>query len=315
MQTIAAFLIRCLVGVMQALPLKWVAGIGRLCGWVAWVLRVPHRQVAIDNIRMAFPEKTPGEVKGIARENLLRIGENYASALKTASFGAEQVAEICPVAGLENLPSFTAPGAPRNCIVAIGHFGNFELNSTMAGMVEGLWGATTYRGLDQPAFNEIMTMLRNKSGCRFFERRSEAAELKAALNAGGVLLGLLSDQHAGRSGVWSPFFGRLCSTTPAPAVFALRYDAPLFTSICYRVGLGRWRIEMGDEIPTHEQGKAREIEAVVADMNAAFERAIRRDPANWFWVHKRWKKPPSKISAALRRGAESGDPGTEAAPL
>ena len=312
MQRIAAFLIRVFVRLMQALPLTWVAAAGRFGGWVAWTLRVPHRKVALDNLTKAFPEKPAREVQRIARENLLRIGENYASALKTAAFTVQEVARICSVVGLEKFPHFTRPDAPRNCIVAIGHFGNFELYATMAGMVAGLQGATTYRGLDQPAFNEIMTMLRNKSGCRFFERRSDAGELKAALNAGGILLGLLSDQHAGRSGVWGPLFGRICSTTPAPAVFAMRYDAPLYTAICYRKGLGKWQIEIGDQIATEENGKTRPIEAVVEEMNAAFEQAIRRDPANWFWVHKRWKKPPAKITSALRRDAESASPGTGA---
>jgi KDO2-lipid IV(A) lauroyltransferase len=89
-----------------------------------------------------------------------------------------------------------------------------------------------------------------------------------------------------------PFFGRDCATSVAPAVFALRYDCPLHTAICYRVGLGQWRIEISDEIPTREHGQARTVEAITADINREFETAVRRDPANWFWVHNRWK--PSK---------------------
>jgi len=54
--------------------------------------------------------------------------------------------------------------------------------------------------------------------------------------------------------------------------------------------LGRWRIEIGDEIPTREHGQARGIEAITTDINQAFELAVRRDPANWFWVHNRWKR-------------------------
>ena len=47
--------------------------------------------------------------------------------------------------------------------------------------------------------------------------------------------------------------------------------------------------EAGEEIPTHENGAVRSIEAIMGDVNRAFEKAIRRDPANWFWVHNRWK--------------------------
>src|ERR1041384_790525 len=110
------------------------------------------------------------------------------------------------------------------------------------------------------------------------------------MTARGVLLGLLADQHAGAAGLRLPFFGRECSTSSAPAVFALRYQLPLFTGICYRIGLARWRIEAGAEIPTRDaEGRPRPTEEIMLDVNRAYEAAIRRDPANWFWVHKRWK--------------------------
>jgi KDO2-lipid IV(A) lauroyltransferase len=135
--------------------------------------------------------------------------------------------------------------------------------------------------------------LRCRSGCLFFERRSGAAALKAALAKSGILLGILSDQHAGDHGAHVPFFGRLCSTTAAPAVFALRYRCPLHVGLCFRTALGRWRIEVGDAIPIFENGHPRAAADIMRDVNKAFEAAILRDPANWFWVHNRWKlKPP-----------------------
>jgi lauroyl/myristoyl acyltransferase len=185
-------------------------------------------------------------------------------------------------------------GAPNNRIVAIGHFGNFEIYTALSRCVPGYRGATTYRALKQAGFDRLLLELRQRSGCLCFERRTQARELIHALSQKGIVLGLLSDQHAGAKGVWAPFFGRECSTTPAAAVFALRYDSPLNTAIIYRVGLARWTVEIGDEIPTHENGVPREIDAIMRDVNAAFEAAIRRDPANWFWVHKRWKQKPTR---------------------
>ena len=71
----------------------------------------------------------------------------------------------------------------------------------------------------------------------------------------------------------------------------------MHTGICYRVGLARWRIEAGQRIPTHENGQPRALEAIMGDVNRAFEAAVRRDPANWFWVHNRWKKYRPKHGA------------------
>jgi KDO2-lipid IV(A) lauroyltransferase len=59
------------------------------------------------------------------------------------------------------------------------------------------------------------------------------------------------------------------------------------------VSLGRWRIEAGPEIPTHADGHPRPTADIMRDVNRAFEVAVRRDPANWFWLHKRWKPGPA----------------------
>ena len=61
---------------------------------------------------------------------------------------------------------------------------------------------------------------------------------------------------------------------------------------CQRTALARWRIELGDEIPVRHNGRDRSTADITADINAALEAAIHRDPANWFWVHNRWKTIP-----------------------
>src|SRR5208283_2010913 len=111
--------------------------------------------------------------------------------------------------------------------------------------------------------------LREPSGCLYFERRFDAPALKAFMNQPGVVLGLLCDQSGGA--VRGPFLGQDCSTTAAPAVFALRYHCALIIGVCYRVGLARWRIEAGPEIPTRENGHPRSPAAIMGDVNRAFE--------------------------------------------
>lgn len=294
MDTLLYLLARGLIGALQALPLSWVARIGRVGGGLAYRLDKRHRRVTIENLTRCFArEMSQTEIQALALENFKRLGENYCCAVKTSSMTLPEVRKICEVSGLEKLSRTPASNVLGNRVVAIGHFGNFELNAILGQSIPSLRPATTYRGLRQPALNKLMQSLRGKSGCQFFERRTEAAALKAALHKGGLLLGLLSDQHAGNNGLWVPFFGEECSTSAAPALLALRYDAPLHTAVCYRTAPGRWRVEVGDEIPTKIGGHPRPIAEIALAINQAFEIAVRRDPANWFWVHKRWKARPS----------------------
>jgi KDO2-lipid IV(A) lauroyltransferase len=283
---------RILVALVQRLPLRMVARLGRAGGALGYYLDGRHRRVALKNLTMCFgQEKPPAEITALAIENFRRLGENYACAVKTASMTAEQLRPHFEFVGVEKILPLASEPAKASRVVAIGHFGNFELYARFSQFGPGFPCATTYRALPQPALNRVMQSLRERSGCRFFERRTEATALKGAMNEGGVLLGLLSDQRAHRGGLRLPFLGHECLTSAAPAVFALRYRCPLYTSVCYRTRLAHWRIEVGEEIPTHKNGLPRPTREIMSDVNRAFEVAVRRDPANWFWVHNRWKLP------------------------
>lgn len=289
MDTLLYLIARTLIALLQALPLRGVARLGRVIGGGIYWIDGRHRRVATNNLARCFPEKSRAEIKQIARENFHRIGENFACAIKTAAMSAPQLLRhikyVVP-------PEFQPPEGvtPPSVVVAIGHFGNFELYARFGVYCRGYQGATTYRGLRQPALNRLLQSLRATSNCLFFERRFDAEKLKAAMNRPGMMLGLLCDQSAGQHAMQLPFLGHNASTSPAVALFALRYKCPLYTAICYRVGLAQWRVETGAQIPTHENGEPRSTADIMRDVNAAFEVAIRRDPANWFWVHNRWKR-------------------------
>lgn len=275
---------------LQALPLRTVARIGRAGGALAYWIDARHRHVALNNLTMCFgAEKSPKEIRQIARENFKRIGESYCCAIKTSAMSSEQLRPHLQFKGGDRLYPEPFTKVPPTRVVAIGHFGNFELYARFGDVVPGVQTATTYRAIRPERLNQLLLQIRRRSKALYFERRTEAAALKSAMTQPGMLLGLLVDQHAGKSGVWVPFFGKECCTNTGPAVFALRYNCKLFTGFCFRTGLAQWRLEAGDEIPTHEDGKPRPIAAITTDINRSFEAAIRRDPANWFWVHKRWK--------------------------
>jgi lauroyl/myristoyl acyltransferase len=290
MDTLLYWFARALVVFMQALPLRAVARIGRAGGAMAFWLDARHRRVALQNLQMVFGgEKSPPEIRALAKENFRRIGENYCCAIKTAAMNPEAMKPHFEFVGAEKILPHQANAGPQSRIVAIGHFGNFELYARFGQFVPIFKCATTYRALKQPALNRLMQSLRERSGCRFFERRTEGKALRVCMSDTGLLLGLTADQHEGRGGLRLPFLGLDCMTSTAPAIFALRYHCPLHTAICYRIGLAKWRIEGSDEIPTRENNAPRSVEAITRDVNRDFEIAIRRDPANWFWVHRRWK--------------------------
>jgi KDO2-lipid IV(A) lauroyltransferase len=288
LNTLIYYLGRVAILCIQCLPLRLVARLGRLGGGLVFHLDVRHRRVAVQNLAMCFGrEKSPAEIQALARENFRRIGENYACAIKTAGMSFEQLQPHLEFKGFEKLPQPGADGPAPSIVAAIGHFGNFELYARIQNIRPDLQGATTYRGLKQSGVNRLMQSLRRVNRCRFFERRTEGDHLREVMNRGGVIIGLLVDQHS--LGLHGPFLGHPCHTNLAAAVLALRYDCKLFPIICQRLGLAQWRLEVGERIQTRDAGAPRSSQTIMGDVNQALEAAVRSDPANWFWVHRRWK--------------------------
>lgn len=301
---------RLLIWMLQSIPLTWAARVGRFAGWIGWLLDRRHRAAALDNLRLAFGcELTESAIQAIGSEHFKRLGENYASAIKTASMSD---AELRPHLEFINYPE-TLPAAKGISVYAIGHFGNFEIIARMQAWAENRRLVTTYRALRSKVLDGLLQELRRKSGILYFERTKDAAALRSTLHRGDILFGILSDQHAGKRGLWIPFFGRHCSTTAAPAVYALRFRAKLFVGTCFRTRLAHWRLEFSEPIPTHSpDGKARSPEEIMTEVNQRLEQSVRRDPANWFWVHRRWKAPsafqsqPASMEIPLK-GCPSGE--------
>jgi len=165
---------RALVAGIQALPLTWVAGLGRLCRRLGYWVDARHRRVALSNLMMCLgQEKSPAEIRALARENFRRIGENFACGIKTAAMGFDELRARVEFVGDSRIIS--PPADPQGVVAAIGHFGNFELYARFGQFAPAYKCATTYRGLRQPSLNRLLQSLRERSGCLSLSAVSTAA--------------------------------------------------------------------------------------------------------------------------------------------
>ena len=139
---------------------------------------------------------------------------------------------------------------------------------------------------------------RSRFGLEVFERSEGFGKAIELLRSGGGV-GILMDQHAGDGGLWTPFFGRLASTTPLPALLARRTQAELMGFAVHTDGFARWRAVAEPPI----EGTGESIQKLTACGNEILEKQVRRAPEDWFWVHNRWKTPrPNFLLARYKRG-------------
>jgi KDO2-lipid IV(A) lauroyltransferase len=186
----------------------------------------------------------------------------------------------------------------KGVVLVGGHIGNWELLSHAYARA-GLPMNAIAKPLYDPRLTALADRMRRQFGTKILWR-GEASVGKDMLRVfkRGEILGLLIDQDTKVQGTFVPFFGRLAYTPIAAATLAMRFEAPIILSWAQRypdgfeVHVERLRFAASGE-------GERDVAELTAQLTARLEKAIRRVPAQWVWLHKRWKtRPPSGDSAA-----------------
>ncbi len=287
---------------VAALPLALAYRLGQAAGWLGYVCLWPYRRLALANLTIAFGgELSPGEIRRLARRHFVQLGANLFSAVKASDIGLERLREIAAVEGMPILEEAFARG--RGVILVISHIGNWELFAQLCQYMPGHRWSTVYQPLGNRFIEAHVQRTRTRHGVVLFNRKSGFNGPTAFLRAGGAV-GVLVDQHAGDGGVWSPFFGRLASTSNLAALLALRTGAELVPLAVHTVGPARWRVLISAPIAqSDESGAPLPVSTLTAGINQVLEKQITFGPADWFWVHNRWKTPrPKMLLATYRRG-------------
>jgi heptosyltransferase II len=269
-------------------PLVWVFRFGQVIGAIAYGSLHPYRQLACQNIRIAFPDWSPREVRGCARRHFKDLGANLLCSLVLMGKPWETVRKYLDLTNLERIQQ--KMNSVHSVVWTVNHIGNWELFVYTARAVRPGTHGVVYRALTNRFIDAHIRRVRGSTGLKLIERQQGLAQCTNLLKNGGMLA-VLVDQHAGDKGIWTPFFDRLASTTPLPAILAKKAGAPLLPIAIFTVGPARWRLEVGEFIP--QEGAS--IEELMHRVNRALESLIIRKPSDWFWVHQRWKTPSPKF--------------------
>lgn len=240
-----------------------------------------HRDRAITNILLAFPEKTHDEAQQLALETFRHFGRVMGDFLRSPQRTDEEVLSSVEPRSLEPYLSANAKG--KGVLGITGHMGNFERLAHWY-QAHGYHMSVVARDANDQGLQQQVANIRGGRGLAMMSRGNSArAILQKIKNKETV--GILPDQNSDECYV--PFFGKPCGTVLGPAVLHLRTGAPLVPGYCLRTGPGTYRVEIFEPME-YERGKT-EPQQIMADLNAVLEGVIRRYPEQWLWLHDRWK--------------------------
>ncbi len=279
-------------------PLRFLFRAGEFLGFVAWTLFDGYRRLAHKNLAIAFgEEKPPRELRRLARRHFQRLGANLLSSLKIGTMRVEKIMECVTIENPELVHAELHAG--RAIVFALSHLGSWELFAQVFPKHFGyVPNSTVYQKLGNRYIDAHVRAKRGRNGVVMFDRKEGFQKAIELLRRGGVI-GILSDQHAGDHGLWTPFFGRLASSSPLPGLLAKRAGGCVMAAAIYTAGPARWRMVFTARYD--EPGDS--VHAITARTNSVIAAQIRRAPEDWFWVHNRWKTPnPNFLLTRYKRG-------------
>ena len=234
-------LYRAALAFLIALPLRAVFFLGKSLGFLAWIGLPNYRRLARRNVDIAFgAEKSEAEKKRIVRRHFQQLGANLLSGMKLNAMPLEEVAALIATEGAGEVHTELRAGRP--VVLVLSHLGNWELFAQILPYHFGYRRlSTVFQKLGNRYLDEFVREQRARFGVELFDR-SEGFQEAIRLLRGGGMIGILSDQHAGDHGMWTPFFGRLASTSPLPSLLCKRTGAALIAASLYTAGPGKWRM-------------------------------------------------------------------------
>jgi len=236
----------------------------------------------LDNLALAFPEKSPAEIRRMALGMWDNLGRTFAE-----FFHLDEIVNSDRIQ-FEGPELFEAVRARGGAMVACGlHMANWEITS-QAAMRAGARPAGVYQKITNPLVDRYVAAVR----APFYpgglmEKSSRTARTLLRYAREGGCAAFLADQREAR-GVDAEFFGRPASSATFPALIARTIGAPLYVCRAKRLDGARFSLRFEQVAVPQTADREADVAAATRAVQSTFERMIREAPEQWMWGHRRW---------------------------
>ena len=272
---------------LAMLPLVVVRAMGKLLGWALYVLVASRRRVVTVNLSLCFPERSAQEIKDLTRQTFVYFAQAWLDRSWVWHAPRSWILRRVVFTGATHELEGTEP-----TVVFVPHF---------VGM-DAAWGGVTLRiprhsiTIYTDQSNKLIDrwILRGRrrwGNLQLFGRIEGVKPIVAAIRAGKPLY-LLPDMDFGpQESIFVPFFGIPTATVPSLSRFARLGRAKVVTGVVSMTPTG-YEVKI---CPAWQNFPTNDLVADTALMNKKLEGYIREQPAQYFWVHKRFKTRPEGV--------------------
>jgi len=253
-----------------------------------------ERRKTINHLTMVYgAEKSSREIYQMAKAVFLNLGRNMVDAFRIPLYNDRNIDSFVNATGLKSLNQALQNG--KGVLALTGHIGNWELMGSylaIKGYPVNVVGAPIY----DSRLDKLVVNNRLQGGLKYIARGSATREIIRALRRNEIV-GLLIDQDTKHvDGVFVDFLGKKAYTPVGPVILAMKTGAAVVPMAIHIKNDNTHFIQIDKELDlklTNDQNYDRIQNTQIC--SNAIERFIKSHPAQWVWMHQRWKtKPPSE---------------------
>lgn len=269
---------------LSLLPLRVLYLFSELAFFIIYRLMGYRKDVVLQNLAIAFPDKTHRERKIIAKKFYRNFTDNFIETIKFISAEKSFINKhyTCDTRVFEQIYQ-----QGKKCQAHLGHNFNWELANLAMAYYTPYTLLTVYMPIKNKAVDRVFNKIRAKTGAVLLP----ATKMRTAISSWRnkqYLLALVADQNPGipSKGYWLNFFGSPTPFVTGPEKGARANDAAVvFAHITKRK---RGYYEAHFELATLEPNSLPEGEITKIYIQY-LERVIKANPEMWLWSHRRWK--------------------------
>lgn len=240
------------------------------------------------NLSNSFPEKSIRDIIKIEKQFYHSFCDVFIEAFKLLNISEEEIAKHMKIFNNELVNTLMDNG--QNVFVVLGHYGNWEWNSSLARLLDKKYVvAQIYHPLRDPLWDKFFDNLRSRFGAINIPMKKTFREIISHKRQGKIMaIGFISDQSPKKEGLdfWTTFLNQDTAFLTGAERIAKQTNSALVYSDVRRIKRGYYEstlvliTDRPNEMPDYE---------ITEKYARMMEKTIQRDPAYWLWTHKRWK--------------------------
>ena len=288
MATLGARLLLATLWLLHWLPLGVLAALGRALGVLLYAVVGKRRRIALRNLTLCLPELSAAERRRLARQHFEWLGRSILERGVLWYASDARLKRLIHVEGDVQLAERSA--APVMWLVP--HFMALDVAGVATQLFQTHWVVSMYQQQRNLAMDAAIRRGRLRFGQgEVFPRSDSARPLLRAIRAGAAFFNLPDMDFGARDAAFVPFFGVPAATLLAPSRLARALGMVVQPVVAHMLPGGQgYRVRFLEPWPDFPSEDAL---ADTARLNRWIEEQIRADPAQYLWVHKRFKTRPA----------------------